>query len=189
MVAAEAHRRLFFAAQVRVLFNDGGAWIWILHRAHSPTVEPIVNFVHALSHNYLAAKAIGGPEAMVWERYLALATVCWQGRVAVVLEGLRASLKTMTPPPEGQEIKPPDPYEVIRLTIGYLTSNKAPMDYARYRRKGLPTCSGLVESLIKQFNRRVKGTEKFWNPIQAETILQLRAAYLLRRRATDQAFG
>ena len=36
----------------------------------------------------------------------------------------------------------------------------------------------MVESLVKQFNRRVKGTEKFWNPAKAESILQLRAAYL-----------
>ena len=64
------------------------------------------------------------------------------------------------------------------MTIGYLTNNQGRMDYPRYRRAGLPTCSGLVESLIKQFNRRVKGTEKFWNPTGGETILQLRAAYL-----------
>jgi hypothetical protein len=178
MVAAEAHRRQFFAAQARVFLGDGGSWIWTLHRLYFPTFEPIVDFVHALSHVYLAAKALGGSAAAVWERYLGWATACWQGRVAVVLEELRASLETLVPPPEGQEIKPTDPYEVIRLTIGYLANNQARMDYARYRREGLPTCSGLVESLIKQFNRRVKGTEKFWNPTQAETILQLRAAYL-----------
>jgi hypothetical protein len=178
MVAAEAHRRHFFAAQARVFLGDGGAWIWTLHRTYFPTFEPIVDFVHALSHVYLAAKALGDSAATVWERYLGWATACWQGRVAAVLEELRASLETMTPPPEGQEVKPTDPYEVIRLTIGYLGNNQARMDYPRYRREGLPTCSGLVESLIKQFNRRVKGTEKFWNPTQAETILQLRAAYL-----------
>jgi hypothetical protein len=33
-------------------------------------------------------------------------------------------------------------------------------------------------SLVKQFNRRINETEKFWNPTQAETILQLCAAYL-----------
>jgi hypothetical protein len=38
--------------------------------------------------------------------------------------------------------------------------------------------SGSVESLIKRFNRRVKGTEKFWNEAGAETILQWRAAQL-----------
>jgi hypothetical protein len=178
MVAAEAHRRHFFAAQARAFLGDGAAWIWTLHRTYFPRFEPIVDFVHALSHVYLAAKAIGGPAATVWERYLSWATACWQGRVAAVLEELGTSLKTMTPPSEGQEVKPTDPAEVIRLTIGYLAHNQTRMDYPRYRCQGLPTCSGLVESLIKQLNRRVKGTEKFWNPTQAETILQLRSAYL-----------
>ena len=68
-----------------------------------------------------------------------------------------------------------------------ITNNAAQMDYPRYRRAGLPTCSGLVESLVKQFNRRVKGTEKFWDPSQAETILQLPRGLPPRRRAADQA--
>ena len=178
MAAAEAHRRNFFAAQARAFLGDGGAWIWTLHRIYFPTFEPIVDFVHVLTHVYLAAKAAGGAAATVWERYLGWATACWQGGVATVLEQLRALLETMPPPPEDQEVKPTEPYEVIRLTIGYLANNQARMDYPRYRREGLPTCSGLVESLIKQFNRRVKGSEKFWNPTQAETILQVRAAYL-----------
>jgi hypothetical protein len=178
MVAAEAQRRNFFAAQARAFLGDGGAWIWALQRAYFPTFEPIVDFVHVLTYIYLAAKAVGGPATAVWERYLGWAKACWQGRVAAVLEELRAVQGTMAAPPEGQEAKPTDPYEVIRVTIGYLTNNQERMDYPRYRRAGLPICSGLVESLIKQFNRRVKGTEKFWNPTKAETILQLRAAYL-----------
>ena len=52
------------------------------------------------------------------------------------------------------------------------------MDYALYRREGLPLTSALVESLIKQFNYRVKGTEKFWLAGGAEAVLQSRAAYL-----------
>jgi hypothetical protein len=178
MVAAEAHRRHFFAAQARVFLGDGGAWIWTLHRVHFPTFEPIVDFVHVLSYVYLAAKAVGGPTSAVWERYLGWAQGCWQGRVVTVLEELRRCQEAMPPPPECQEAKPTDPGEVIRVAIGYLTNNRLRMDYPRYRREGLPTCSGLVESLIKQFNRRVKGTEKFWNPTQAETILQLRSVLL-----------
>jgi hypothetical protein len=178
MVAAEAHRRNFFAAQDRAFLGDGGAWIWTLQRTYFPTFEPIVDFVHVLSYIYLAAKAAGGPATAVWERYLGWATACWQGRVAAVLEELRAIHEAMPPPQDLEGLKSTDPYEVIRVTIGYLTNNRPRMDYPRYRRAGLPTCSGLVESLVKQFNRRVKGTEKFWNPSQAETILQLRAAYL-----------
>ena len=90
MVAAEAHRRNFFAAQARAFLGDGGSWIWTLHRTYFPTFEPIVDFVHVLTHVYLAAKAVGGPAAAVWERYLGWATACWQGRVATVLEELRA---------------------------------------------------------------------------------------------------
>jgi hypothetical protein len=178
MVAAEAQRRNFFAAQSRAFLGDGGAWIWTLHKALFSAFEPIVDFVHVLTHVYLAAKAVGGSPVTVWEHYLGWAAACWQGRVTSVLEQLRAILEEMPSPAEGQEAKPTDPYEVIRLAIGYLANNQSRMDYPRYRREGLPICSGLVESLIKQFNRRVKGTEKFWNPSQAETILQLRAAYL-----------
>ena len=36
----------------------------------------------------------------------------------------------------------------------------------------------MVESLIKQVSRRVKGTEKFWNKEGLEAVLQVRAAYL-----------
>jgi hypothetical protein len=178
MVAAEAHRRNFFAAQAGVVLGDGAAWIWTLHRTYFPKFEPVVDFVHALTYVYLAARAAGGPAAAVWDRYLGWATACWQGRVASVLEELRALHEKVPRPPEGEEARPTDPSEVIRQTIGYLANNQSRMDYPRYRREGLPTCSSLVESLIKQFNQRVKGTEKFWNPSQAETILQLRAALL-----------
>ena len=53
------------------------------------------------------------------------------------------------------------------------------MDYPRYRREGLPTTSSLVESLVGEFNARVKGKQKHWSrPGGAESILQLRAALL-----------
>ena len=178
MVAAEAHRRNFFAAQARAFVGDGGTWIWTLHRTDFSTFEPIVDFVHVLTHVYLTARAVGGPAAAVWTRYLGWATACWQGGVVAVLKELRVIHEAMPPPENPEELKPTNPYEVIRLTIGYLTNNESRMDYPRYRRAGLPICSGLVESLVKQFNRRVKETEKFWNPGQAETILQLRAAFL-----------
>ena len=57
--------------------------------------------------------------------------------------------------------------------------NRQRMDYPRYRREGLPTTSALMESLVKEINYRVKGTEMFWNdPSGAEAILQVRAAAL-----------
>jgi hypothetical protein len=54
------------------------------------------------------------------------------------------------------------------------------MDYARYRRAGLPVTSAPMESLVKQMNLRVKGTEMFWNDATkgGEAILQIRSAAL-----------
>jgi len=67
---------------------------------------------------------------------------------------------------------------IVSLTLEYIKTNAHRMDYARYRRQGLPVTSAIVESLITQFNQRVKGTEKFWIQGSAEAVLQIRAAYL-----------
>lgn len=47
------------------------------------------------------------------------------------------------------------------------------LDYPRYRQEGLPTTSSLMESQVKEFNARVKGSEKFWHLDHAEAMLQL----------------
>jgi hypothetical protein len=71
-----------------------------------------------------------------------------------------------------------DPRRVVQEALGYVENNKARMDYPRYRLLGLPISSAAVESTIKQLNRRVKGSEKFWLEGGAEAMLQLRAAHL-----------
>jgi len=43
-----------------------------------------------------------------------------------------------------------------------------------------------VESAVKQFNYRVKGTEKFWDEEGAEEMLQLRADYLSHNQPLDE---
>ena len=68
---------------------------------------------------------------------------------------------------------------VVARTVTYLTNNESRMNYPEYRKAGLPVSSAMIESLIKEINYRVKGTEKFWNrPDGAEAILQVRAAVL-----------
>jgi hypothetical protein len=53
------------------------------------------------------------------------------------------------------------------------------MNYPAYRQAGLPVTTAWMESLVKEMNYRVKGTEMFWNdPEGAEAILQVRAAAL-----------
>src|SRR5262249_50875624 len=71
-----------------------------------------------------------------------------------------------------------DPRMILEQELGYLQRNLERMDYPRYRQQGLPWTSSHVESTVKLFNRRVKGSEKFWGDVGAEAILQLRAAFL-----------
>jgi hypothetical protein len=78
-----------------------------------------------------------------------------------------------------QKLADEDPHKPLQDAIRYLSNNQSRMDYPGYRRAGLPVTSAPMESLIKQINFRVKGTEMFWDdPEGAEAILHLRAAAL-----------
>ena len=68
--------------------------------------------------------------------------------------------------------------QTIAEVTGYFQRNRDRMKYDEYRRRGLPIVSSHVESTVKRFNRRVKGTEKFWSESGADALLQLRADYL-----------
>jgi hypothetical protein len=91
--------------------------------------------------------------------------VIWQGRVGR--------------PPPGEELSATDPRRAVAEALSFFSHNAERMEYPRYRREGLPSTSSLVESLVGQFNARVKSRQKYWNrPEGAEAILQLRAAML-----------
>ena len=47
-----------------------------------------------------------------------------------------------------------------------------------HRIVGWPIGSGVAKSAVKLFNKRVKGTEQFWNVPQVASILSLRALWL-----------
>jgi hypothetical protein len=186
MVAAEARARNFGAAERQAFVGDGQAWNWALQRAFFPTAIAIADFIHVLTYLYLVAKAVAGSAAVHWELYLGWATLCWRGRVAAVLAALEDWRRRLGPPAPGEDPPEGDPREVIARALTYLTNNAPRMDYPRYRRLGLPVTSSLVESLIKQFNYRVKGTEKFRDVGGAESILQVRAALLSEDERLDE---
>src|SRR5437764_8178338 len=93
-------------------------------------------------------------------------------------------------PPPGEDLAATDPRRLLAEALSYLRNNAGRMDYPRYRQLGLPTTSSLVESLVGEFNARVKGRQKFWNrPAGAEAILQVRAALLSEDGRLDQYFA
>jgi hypothetical protein len=177
LVAAEAQRRGFYQAHRQVFLGDGDAKNWTVHKLHFPHFTAITDFVHPVSYLYQAAGAVTSSFAAQWEQYETWLVDVWQGRVTNVIAELETWSARLGPPPK--DAPDDDPRQIVATTRTYLTNNAARMNYADYRRRGLPITSCLVESLIKEFNRRVKGTEKFWNrPAGAEAILQVRAAVL-----------
>ena len=67
---------------------------------------------------------------------------------------------------------------VLANNVGYFETHRHHMDYPTFRRNGWPIGSGVTESAVKQFNKRVKGTEQFWSVPGVESILSLRALWL-----------
>jgi hypothetical protein len=176
LVAGEAQRRGFYQADRRAFLGDGQAWNWTLQKRHFPDFVDIADFIHPLGYVYDAAQILAAADP--WPVYLQAAEACWQGRVGDLLTKLR-DWQAANPVPEGEELPDQDPRAVIQTTITYLENNRSRMNYPAYRRAGLPVSSAMIESLIKEINYRVKGTEKFWNrPDGAECILQVRAAAL-----------
>jgi hypothetical protein len=190
MVAVEAQERDFYRAGRRAFLGDGAAYNWTLQRKHFPDFVPIADFLHVLCYVYAAAWAVGADQAARWEQYVAWLRACWQGRVAEVVEQLRSWQVRVGVPPPGEELAAADPRRAVAEGLSYLSNNAERMDYPRYRREGLPITSSLVESLVGQFNARVKDRRKFWNrPEGAEAILQVRAALLSEDGRLERYFA
>ena len=174
----EASRRRFFEAVRRVFIGDGLPWNWSIWRKHFSSFTPILDFIHVVQYLYAAAAACENSDEDRWLRYLTLAEAVWQGKVGDVIAILQDVLKGRGVT-HAEELPDDSPHRPIADAVRYFTNNRERMDYPRYRREGLPITSSPMESLIKQMNHRVKGTEMFWNsPDGAEAILQLRAAHL-----------
>lgn len=190
MVAGEAHARRFYEAQRRCFLGDGQAYNWKIQRAYFRDFVPIVDFIHVLCYLYRGSWAAGGDEATCWERYRGWLRSCWQGRVEEVIEELCGWQERLGRPPPGAEVEETDPRKVVGEALTYLRNNRERMDYPAYRRAGLPVTSSLVESLVGEFNVRVKGKDKHWDrPEGAEAILQLRAAVLSQDGRLERFFA
>jgi len=181
----ESRRRRFAEARRRVFIGDGLPWNWSIQREHFAEFTPILDFIHVVHYLYAAAEAWETHDERRWDRYLELAEAVWKGRVDEVIEQLRGELARRGVA-AGEELPVDSPHEPLATAARYLANNRERMDYPRYRRGGLPITSAPMESLIKQINLRVKGTEMFWNaPEGAEAILQLRAASLSEDNRLD----
>jgi hypothetical protein len=170
-LVGQAYQRGFMAAKRKAFVCDGLACNWTLHEKHFSRFTPILDFVHAACYVYHAAIE-GQPNELSWQRYCQWIKLLWSGQPEQLLQQMKARQSEIGKPQENE--KETSVKTLLNDAIRYITNQQSRMKYAEYRRDGLPISSAYIESTIKQVNRRVKGTEKFWST-NADPILQLRA--------------
>lgn len=174
-LATAAWQRGFAGAARKAFLCDGLAANWTVWKKHFSHYTPILDFVHAVMYVYAAAMA-GRAFAAGWEIYCRWAQAVWSGRVEEVLAELHQRQQELGLPADDDSEQ--SPRRLVADALRYLTNQQSRMRYDQYRREGLPLTSAHIESTIKQINRRVKGSEKFWSTAGAEALLQLSADYL-----------
>jgi hypothetical protein len=175
MLAAAAWQRGFARAPRQAFVGDGQEANWSVWKTHFSRYTPILDFIHALCYVFAAALA-GRKLREGWPVYCQWAQWMWSGQVDRVLAGLRDRQKDLGLPTVDEPEE--SPRQKVADALRYLENQKSRMRYDEYRRQGLPITSSHMESTVKQINRRVKGTEKFWSHGGAEALLQLSADYL-----------
>lgn len=177
LARVEAERRGLRQAEEVIALGDGGNWIDPLLMLYFHVLARIIDWFHAVEHLWDCAKAVHGagtPQAAQWaERLEAL---LWDGQVQRVIAELSAEAQKLGPPLAGDTAA--NPRKVLANNVAYFTEHEKHMNYPEYRRCGWPIGSGETEAAVKQFNKRIKGTEQFWSTEGIETILALRALWL-----------
>ena len=174
-LAAAAWRRGFMAAERKAFVGDGSETNWSVWRRYFSHFTPIVDFIHALCYVFAGAMA-GRTMEKAWLVYCQWAQWLWSGQVELVIAALRGRQQELGRPEKNEADD--SPRCKVADALCYLENQRARMCYDEYRQAGLPMTSSHIESTIKQINRRVKGTEKFWSSGGADALLQLAADYL-----------
>lgn len=177
LARVEAERRGLHHAQQVLVLGDGGNWIDPVAQEEFPQAQRILDWYHATEHLHDCARAVHGAETPAAKRLAKrLESQLWKGHVNQVVTTLRGWTQKLGA--ARKKDGPDHPRRVLETNLGYFEKNAPHMDYARYRKNGWPIGSGNVEAGIKQFNKRVKGTDQFWQPGGAEAILTLRACLI-----------
>jgi hypothetical protein len=173
----EAERRGIRQARWVVVIGDGAKWIDTLHQQHFGAHTRIIDWYHACEHLHDVAKA-AHPDHEGRQKRLAeqLAEALWRGRVEPVIDRIKELAEQAGRPRDSDPQN--HPRRILAQNVGYFQRHRQHMNYPFYRQRGWPIGSGMTESGVKQFNKRVKGTEQFWSDEGVEPILALRALWL-----------
>jgi len=189
VLAMRLHQVGASQAHVVAFRSDGAPWIWdrlewVIRRVglKAQQVSRGLDWCHAVHHISLALEPLlaGAERQRVFKKLRKwLKAGSWR---KVVRE-----LMSLTVDAEDARLPKIAP---VWTEIDFLERHGAAghLDYARYRRRGLPLGSGAIESAIRRvINLRMKGNSLFWKEENAEAMLGLRGLVLSGRWQTTFA--
>ncbi len=162
-VLREIERRGFFGVARRVVLGDGAPWIWNFAEEHVPDAIQILDVFHAKGHIFDVAKALYGPEsdlAAQWGKVRR--DQLDQGRLDLVIEELDRHA---------------DRCPEAKRNMAYFKTNRARMDYPRFREQNLCVSTGVVEGACKSvIGGRMKHGGMHWSLDGANDVIALRCS-------------
>ena len=167
-VERESKRRGFDKAEKKVILGDGAKWIWNIATELFPDAIQIIDLYHAKGTISRVAKGVYGPESDLGKRWgKELRDDLEAGRIDIILEKLEPHLN--------------DSKEAVSCRK-YLLHNRDRLNYPHFRKMGLSTSSGIVESGCRHvIGARVKQSGMHWSVAGANSIIALRCSMLSGR--------
>ncbi len=168
-VYAEACRRGWYRALMKVVMGDGAEWIWNLVALLFPGAIQIVDLFHARQHLWDLARYLF-PTDPIGQRRWVLRHQHWldTGRIETLAAKLRQAAR-----------QHPACAEALHREADYFASHAERMRYPEFRRQGLFVGSGVIEAGCKTvIGARCKQSGMFWTVRGANAILALRCAHL-----------
>ncbi len=175
-LSQEAAQRGYDQAREKVFIGDAAQGIKSLHERSFPDAEFINDWSHAAEHLHAGALAAFGNTERAEEWYEHQKPSLWDGKAHLVLRAVAKESRRLGKP--RQNAPENDPRLLLSRNVGYFRENQSHMDYPRYRKNGWPIGSGVIESGVKQFGLRVKGSEKHWSLPGVEAILALMSTWM-----------
>ena len=163
----------------KALICDGKRSIWNSADAMDVYADftRILDFYHAAEHLSKAAEALFGKKAEKGQRWFAK----YRRILRTQPGGARALLRSMQY--HRRKLRSNgERYKTTAQVITYFQNNIDKMDYARYRRMGLPIGSGPVEAACKTIvGARLKRSGMRWSLLGGQHVLNLRTPLLSNR--------
>lgn len=167
-VERETQRRGFDKAERQVIIGDGALWIWNIADELFPHAVQIIDLYHAKGTISNAAREIFGTESDVGNQWgKECRDALESGRIDIILNKLEPFVKKC---------------EEADSCRNYLIKNKERLRYPLFRRMGLCTSSGIVESGCRHvIGASVKQSGMHWTVRGANAIIALRCNKLSGR--------